>query len=467
LTTRSRRAVGLIKLAPGVEKPLSHQLADTLRRLIVDGIWIKDDRLPGSRTIADDARVSRNTVNAALEILINEGMLEARGRSGLYVTWKHAGRGQRVETAAKEDEPARRRPFSIEALPLDVFPLDAWKRLQARYWSKASVSVLETVAPAGALPLRAAIATLVNVSAGISCQPEQVFVVTGLPDALMLLKSLQPDNAAAWLEDPTHEQVRLAVRLSGMRGLPIPVDSQGMIVDMAMHIDGDARFALVRPAFQYPTGAMLSPARARELIDWAKKHGALILEDATESEFSLSKRTFRSLAALDLSAVVHFNSFNRTLFPALGISFMIVPEHLVEECTRIRRQTGVQIPLAPQMVLAEFINSGQFAKHVRAFIDLAVERQTILLENLATLGNLLVADRQFGGLHVCARLTGREDDTAIVERAVAAGLDVEALSTTFVKRPGAQGLLLGFAAFDRPAIEDAVRSLRSVLTAQR
>lgn len=457
MSTRSRRAIGLINLAPNTAKPLSHQLADTLRRLIVDGVWIRDDKLPGSRTIADDARVSRNTVNAALEILISEGMLEARGRSGLYVTWKHAAaRTQRVEAAAPV---ARHRPLSIDALPLDAFPIDVWKRLQGRYWSKASVSALETLAPAGAQSLREALAILVNVTAGISCHPDQVFVVSGLLDALALLKAVHPHPShAVWTEDPTHEQVRLAVRLAGLAAVPIPVDSQGMVVDAAAQIH-PATLAIVRPAFQFPTGAMLSPARGRELVDWAKKTGAIVLEDATESEFSYTKRAFRSLATLDPGSVVHFNSFSRTLFPALGFGYVIVPEKLAEACARVRRQAQSQLPLASQMVLADFIASGHFAKHVRKTLELASVRHGALLDNLAEFVPSLALDRQFGGLHICARLTAGESDRSLAERAAAAGLDLEQLSTTFAKRSGAQGLLLGFAGFDQPTIEQAVRSL--------
>lgn len=463
MTARARRATGLIRLSTDSAKPLSHQLADTLRRLIVEGIWIKDDKLPGSRTIAADAHVSRNTVNAALEILMSEGMLEARGRSGLFVVWKHAPRQPRQDVEITPEASARR-PFSLDALPLELFPLDAWKRLKSKFWSRASSDALEPSSCAGARPLREVIAVLVNITAGISCTAEQVFVVGGLRDALTLARGSRA-GIEAWIEDPAHPQTRFAMHASGISAIPIPVDVQGVNVEMAQQLAGDAKLAVVRPAFQFPTGAMLSPARARALIDWSQAQNSLILEDATESEFSFSKRTVRSLVAFQSGTVVHFNTFSRTMFPAMRLAYVIAPEGLVDAFQRTARQLDTTISVSTQMVMADFIHAGHFAKHVRKCRDLYAERHTALLEALAAEAPALDADRQYGGMHVCARLPPGNSDTVLSDRAVALGVDAAPLSTMFARRAASHGLVLGFAAFDRPQIARAVNSLARVLPA--
>lgn len=466
MTTRARRATGLIKLTPDSGKPLAHQLADTLRRLIVEGIWIKDDKIPGSRTIAADARVSRNTVNSALEILTSEGMLESRGRSGLFVTWKHVPREHRGDPSYKLDTVGHR-PLSCEALPLDLFPLDTWKRLQARYWSRASIASLDRGSVLGERPLREAIAVLVNVTAGVSCNADQVIVVGGLRDALALSKAALGDQRGAiWIEDPVHPRMRLAARAAELSAIPIPVDTQGIDVEAALQIEGGAKLALVRPAFQFPTGALLSSARARELTDWARRANALVVEDATECEFSFSKRAVRSLATLEPNHVVHFNSFERTAFPALRLAYVIAPERFVDAFHRAGRELDAPILAPPQIVLAEFINAGHFAKHVRRCREVAEERHAALLASLATLSSALECDRQLGGLHICARLLSNGSDALVGERAAAAGIDAAPLSATYSRKPAMQGLVLGFAAFDPQVIAQSVNALARVLPSQ-
>ena len=463
MTARARRATGLIKLSTDSAKPLSHQLADTLRRLIIEGIWIKDDKLPGSRTIAADAHVSRNTVNAALEILTSEGMLESRGRSGLFVIWKHAPREQRNIADAKPEMRAHQ-PLALDAMPLELFPLDVWKRLKSRYWSRASTTSLAPDSPLGARPLRDAIAVLVNITAGISCNVDQVIVVSGLRDALALSKAaLGQENLAAWIEDPAHKCTRAAVRAAGIGAVSVPVDSQGLSVDTAASIGADAKMAIVRPVFQFPTGVSLSQARAQDLLDWSSAKGLLVIEDATESEFSFSKRAVRSLTAMETGTVAHFNTFAGTMFPSLGLGYLVVPNKLVEAFHRSRNELRESAPAAMQIVLAEFINAGHFAKHVRKLREIAEQRQSALLAALARVSSLPAPERQLGGLHVCARLNAGDSDTLIGDRAAAAGIDVAPLSAMYARRPASQGMVMGFAAFDPQEISQAVDTLARLL----
>jgi GntR family transcriptional regulator/MocR family aminotransferase len=312
--------------------------------------------------------------------------------------------------------------------------------------------------------LREAIAVLVNVTAGVSCNADQVIVVGGLRDALALSKAVLADRRAiAWIEDPVHPRMRLAVRAAELNAIPIPVDAQGIDVEAALQIEGAARMALVRPAFQFPTGALLSAARSRELTDWARSANALVVEDATECEFSFSKRAVRSLATLEPNHVVHFNSFERTVFPSLRLAYLIAPERLVDAFHRAAKELDAPMPRPSQIVLAEFINAGHFAKHVRRCRDVAEERHAALLASLASLSPALECDRQLGGLHICARLHSSGTDALIGERAAAAGIDAAPLSATYTRRPAMQGLVLGFAAFDPQVITQSVNALARAL----
>jgi GntR family transcriptional regulator/MocR family aminotransferase len=244
------------------------------------------------------------------------------------------------------------------------------------------------------------------------------------------------------------------------------VDSQGFRIDSALLTERTSG-AIIRPAFQFPTGAMLSPARARELLDWSKRTGGLVFEDAVESEFSYSKRDFRSLATMEASVVLHFNSFSRTLFPSVEVGYLVVPECLVDAFNRARTEVEINVPTASQIVLAEFIAAGHFAKHIRVCRDAAAERHAVLLEALAKFASPLSIDRQYGGLHVCARLAAGASDTAVVAHANSVGIDVAPLSVLYLRKPAAHGLVLGFAAFAPPLIVDAVRAFGSAMSAHR
>ena len=440
-----------------------------MRRLITDGVWARGEKLPGSRLIARDAKVSRTTVLSALDMLVSEGLLETRGRSGTYVAWTRSV-AKAVAPGTTPDMPAlapkEAPPFTVGAPGLDLFPLKAWRRFQARRWARMPLTALEDGDDAGWLELRTAIAAHVDASRAIKCRAEQVIIMTSAQSAIHLAaRVLTERGQQAWMEEPGYHGTRSALLAVGASPVPVPVDHDGLRVDEALRVAPSALFAVVTPSCQFPTGVVMSPSRRRQLLAWAMSVNGWIVEDDYDSEFPFAKNSQQPLAAMaDGSRVIYVNTFSKTLFPSLRLAYLIAPDALVDRFLAARRGIDRNTTVPNQMVVADFLNTGQFAKHLRRTREAYRERHTALVEGLRQeLGEALSIDRQSPGLHVCATFTADIGDAEVAALALRQGVVVEPLSQFFAGTPFRQGILLGYPAFSPDAIRRNVRTLARVI----
>ena len=215
----------------------------------------------------------------------------------------------------------------------------------------------------------------------------------------------------------------------------------------------------------------MSLSRRLELLEWAQGAGAWIIEDDYDSEYRYAGRPLQALQSLDEAGrVIYLGSFSKMLFPKLRLGYLVLPEVLVEPLLRVREALGQEPAIAAQSVLAEFIASGAFAKHIRRMRRLYAERQAALLAALGEhAGGLLTAQRQDGGMHLIARLAPtlarRVDDAEASMRAAAHGIAAPALSAFYREAPPRQGLLLGYAGVPIEEMEPAMRRLVAALRA--
>ncbi len=469
--TRKRLASGLFALPERAarEGTLTEELFQAMRRLIAQGIWLRGDKLPGSRLLARDAKVSRTTVLAAIEMLVAERLLEARGRSGTYVAGAQSPAPDSMQGALPESfasNVAGARAFTVGAPGVDLFPLSIWRRLQAHRWRHMPLAALDDGDEAGWPELRAAIAAHVGASRGIKCRSEQVIVVTSAQSAIHLAAIvLAPPGTAVWMEEPGYFGTRSALLAAGMRPVAVPVDDEGINVEIALQLAPAAQIAVVTPSCQFPLGVRMSPDRRRQLLAWARWRNAWIVEDDYDSEFSFAKATQSPLAAMQKSSrVVHINTFGKTLFPTLRLAYLITPEALVDKFLAARRGIDRNATVPNQMVLADFLNKGQFARHLRRCRDAYRERWAAMSEGIAhEFGDTLVVPDQPPGLHICATFTSRCDDAEIAQLARRRGIVVEPLSRFFSDVPTRRGILLGFAGFAPNVIRRELRALASAI----
>ncbi|PYS93134.1 MAG: PLP-dependent aminotransferase family protein [Acidobacteria bacterium] len=472
--------------------PLYRQLYDELRTAILSGQLRAGTRLPSTRELAADLRVSRNTVLNAFEQLLAEGYVEGQVGSGTYVSRSlpdellHArtldARTTRTPRAGRtlarratsytharvnvSRDPQGTRPFRPGTPALDAFPCTLWARLLARRWRRPSADLLGYTEPAGYLPLREAVAGYLGAARAVRCEAAQVIVVAGSQQALDLVARLLIDEGdAVWLEEPGYLGARAAFKSAGARVVPVPVTAEGLNVQAGAESTPEARLVYITPSHQYPMGVTMTLGRRLALLEWANRAGAWVLEDDYDSEYRYVGRPLAALQGLDAEGrVIYLGTFSKVLFPALRLGYMVVPPDMVEVFTNARGLASRFSPTIEQAVLADFINEGHFARHIRRMRALYAERQAILLDAAAReLRGLLELQPDAAGIHLVGRLPAGVDDVAASRAAAAHGLDVQPLSSFHLKRGGHGGLLLGYAGFNERQIRAGVRQLAVAL----
>jgi GntR family transcriptional regulator/MocR family aminotransferase len=319
---------------------------------------------------------------------------------------------------------------------------------------------------AGYRPLREAIVHQLAASRGVRCTADQVIVLSSAQEALELVcRVLVNPGDAAWFEDPGYTGSRAALVAAGARVVPVPVDGDGLIVEQGLSAEPRAGLALVTPSHQYPSGVTLSLERRLALLQWANQTGAWIVEDDYDSEYRHAGRPLTALQGLDSAGrVLYIGTFNKTLFPALRLGYLVAPESLIEWLLAMRRIGGQHTAPLDQMTLAQFMAEGHYARHLRRLRVVCRERRDALLSAAKRdLPDLLEITHSDAGLHTVAWLPRGVDDRQVCAAAFAVGVEAAALSTYYMGPCDRGGLLLGYGGVTPPQIDDGMRRLASAL----
>ena len=489
------------------EGALHRQLYRALRAAILDGRLAAGSRLPGTRALARELGVSRNTVLQASEQLIAEGYAASTPRSGTFVA-ACAPDGAAAPTSRSTSptqtprrtspiEPTRsnqrlsefgrrleiavapgRATWSIgrESLPYDFrygepsyddLPLDTWSRLLGRRARRMSVRRLAYQPPGGAVELREALAGYLGRARGVVCAPEQIVVVHGSQQAIDLAARLLVDPGdGVVLEEPHYTGFSFCLNAAGAKLMHVGVDEQGLRTDELAAID-DARLACVTPSHQFPTGAVLSLPRRLALLDWAAQRDAYILEDDYDGEFRFDGQPIECLQALDRGArVVYTGTASKLLFPALRIGWLVAPPQLAPHFLNAKALADTGTASIEQLALADFITEGHLERHARRARNRTAARRVALLEAIdRELGDRARVCGASAGLHVLLQLPDvpARESRRLREACRERGVGVYPAAPYYARPPEHLELLLGYAALGEEAIREGIGRLRATL----
>jgi GntR family transcriptional regulator/MocR family aminotransferase len=419
--------------------------------------------------------------------LTSEGYLDGAVGSGTYVT--HALPDGLLQIAAqvetRETVPPRprrlshygtnvvgfrapaletTRAFRPNTPALDQFPTTLWAQLASRRLRRVSAKLLLGCDPRGYPPLRVAIAEYLASSRGVSCQADQVIIVSGVQEALDVVARLvlNPGDAVC-MEDPGYPGAAALFRAHGARVAGARVDDEGM--ELRGSVLRGARLIYVTPAHQCPLGVAMSLPRRLALLAWARKTGALVFEDDYDSEFRYSGRPIPALQGLDRAGQVVFaSSFSKVLFPSLRLGYLVVPSDLIDRFAAARSLTNRHPPMLEQMVVCDFITEGHFGRHVRRMRQLYAERLSVLMEGARQqLTGLLEISPIEAGLATVGWLTNGITGEAAAEAARARNVEVIALRRFHRGAMARDGLQLGFAAVNPREIRRGITELARIL----
>jgi GntR family transcriptional regulator / MocR family aminotransferase len=477
----------VVAIDRGSSKPIYRQIYDGYREAILAGRLRPGERLPSTRSLALELATSRLPVLEAFDQLLAEGYCESRVGAGTFVASSLPDEPKQ-DPGAKGPRPGPRRlargpasrlrraspwlvhtaPFALGGTAVEAFPTDVWARLVAHHTRRPDRAALRYGNVMGYPPFREAIADYVRAARAVRCSAAQIMIVAGSQQALELVaRALVDPGDPVWLEEPGYWGARDVFAMARARAVPVPVDAEGLDVAAGAVLSPRARAVYVTPSHQFPLGVTMSASRRLQLLDWARRSGAWIVEDDYNSEYRYESQPVGALQGLDRdSRVLYIGTFSKVLAPALRVGYLILPEDLVERFRLVRWAMDICPPILYQQALANFLAEGHFARHLRRTRELYRERRETLLTALRAeiaAGLPLEIHGEHAGMHVVVTLPAGISDVEVSQRAAGEGLAAMPLSNCYFGRRKRAGLLLGYGGTLAEQLPDAVSRLRRAI----
>ena len=465
--------------------PLYQQLAEELRLAVLQKRLQPNQKLPPSRVLAKSLNISRVTVTQSYDQLVSEGYLETRQGSGTFVcarlpeAYLHAHCVDR-EVSESADLAGLSR-FGTDLLPAqplegpnpeyrisfrygnpatDLFPMDLWRRLLTRHCRTSSTLMNYTSEVAGYLHLRQSIADYLGRSRAVRCTPEQVILVNGSQQALDLIArlTLDPGDWVA-VEDPGYLGARYCFTGQGANLQPIPVDREGLQVEMLG--DRPFKFVYVTPSHQFPTGATLSLSRRLALLEWAQQTHTLILEDDYDGEYRYGDRPIPALQGLDRNhTVIYTGTFSKILFPSLRLGYLVVPTAWISLVSRAKWLCDRYCPMLEQYALTDFFNEGHFERHIRRMRQVYDRRRQVLVNALHEhFGDRVTILGENAGIHLMVKLATDLSDDRIIEKAASVDVGLISARGYYLDSPNSGEFIFGYSQLNETQIEEGIRAI--------
>lgn len=492
-SVRMRKAANgfspVIALERSRSRPLHKQVYEAFCAAIVGRNLRAGQRVPSSRALAAELRISRIPVLNAYAQLLAEGYFEARTGSGTFVSsslpdqWMSLEQGPPVSSKGRSGGPLvstgaailpSHKPvpgagkwgaFIVGQLAFEHFPFQIWSSLVNRHVRNVRIQSLHYGDLLGLEGFRSTIAAYLRTARAVNCEASQIMVVSGSQQALDLCaRVLLNPGDKVWIEEPGYWLARHVFTLAGCELVPIPVDEEGLDVAAGTQRSRESRAAFVTPSHQFPLGVTMSASRRLQLLDWAHGSGSWIIEDDYDNEYRYESKPIASLQGLDRhSRVIYVGTFSKTLFPSLRLGYIVIPRDLVGRFVAVRNAMDVCPPHLFQAVLNDFINEGHFARHIRRTRLLYSERRDVLVESVKSeFGAKVEILGAEAGMHLVMTLPKGLRDRPVSERGARQGLWLWPLSGCYLEK-AQQGLILGFGSTTPKEIPKAVGHLRTVM----
>ncbi len=456
--------------------PLYMRIYRAIRDDCLSAVLRSGDRLPSRRALARELSVSVNTVDGAYQQLVSEGYIEALPRSGYVVRalFGHGagsdgmafrGAGQQemslplgFRTLEKHEDAALPVPsgspetidFSPGDVDLTALPLNDLRKLMREIFSMDPMTVFGPCAPEGHPLLRKALCRYLASSRGILCTPERIVVGAGtdyiLQYLVRLLRLAGPVDSIA-TENPVYNKAVQIFASMGESVTPLPIDAQGLRTEALR--DCRANIAYVTPSHQFPLGIVMPAGRRAELLTWAAaSEDRYVIEDDYDSEFRYEGRPVPPLFAMSKAdKVIYLGTFSKSIAPSLRISYLILPERLAGICRREMAFFNTTVSVPDQLILARFIDSGLFERHINRMRTLYRRKRNLLVRELSGLGEKLQISGTDAGLHlICTMRAGPAgpsrravSEKDLVLAAASVGVRVYGISDYFLERDSGEG----------------------------
>jgi GntR family transcriptional regulator/MocR family aminotransferase len=448
----------LVEIARNSPVALHRQIETTIRDGIRGGRLPRGTALPPTRRLAAELGISRGVVVEAYQQLVAEGYLASR-----------AGGYTRVaigpEALPGSAPPVTERAPEIDFCPCradgSMFPRTSWLRSMKRALASADFGY---TSGRGAPALHEALAAYLNRVRGTSARPADIVICNGYAQGIALIVQVLAAAGARRLavEDPSADDDAVPVgRAAGLEVVGVPVGADGVRVEALAGLDADA--LVLTPSHQWPTGAVLSARSRTAAVRWAREREALIVEDDYDAEYRYDRAPIGSLQGLAPDRVVYAGTASKTLAPGLRLGWLVLPPRLVDRVAEAKALADRGSPILDQLAFADFLDRGEFDRHLRRMRPVYRRRRDALL---AALRSELPGFEPAGiaaGLHFVAYLPPGLDEATAIEAAARRGVAVHGLEPYRLSHSGRPGLIFGYATLGEATIERGVKRLADAL----
>lgn len=459
----------MIPLKPYGQKPMYEQIYQYMKEEIRTGSLGQGVRLPSTRVLAENLKVSRSTTQMAYDQLVAEGYIEAVPHRGYFVL----GLEELVETETEiqgefiqesgEDEKEAGIDFSPRGIDLTHFPYNTWRKVTRNTLVEDKKEMFLTGSPQGEPALREAIKGYLHSARGVNCQAEQIIIGAGSEYLLMLLYQILGPGQTIAMENPTYKQAYRVFESLGYQILPVEMDRYGMEVKGLEESGADV--AYVMPSHQHPMGIVMPVNRRQELLQWAgQRKDRYLIEDDYDSEFRYRGKPIPALQGLDKAGkVIYMGTFSQSIAPAIRVGYMVLPQPLLSVYQQRLGFYASTVSRIDQNILYQFLTEGYYERHLNRMRAIYKGKHDTLLARLRGLEEDFQIHGEYAGLHVLLTSKKGLPERWLVEEAGKAGVRVYGLSGYYIhqhhnNRPST--VILGYAKLSEEQIEEGARRLK-------
>ena len=449
---------------------LYEQLYRRVKEDILRGALQTGEKLPSKRMLAQHLQISVVTVENAYEQLLAEGYIYAQEKRGYFVAAVERPLSPPpvpvgAAEAAEEPEQAWLLDFVTNTTAAEYFPFDTWARLMRRTLLDKNTELLRPTPSTGAPELRQAIAGYLRAFRGMTVSPGQILLGAGAETLYHLLIRLLGQEKCYAVEDPGYGKIARIYESNGVAVRRIELDEAGLSADALRRSGADV--VHLSPSHHYPTGIVMPIGRRQELLRWAgEREGRYVLEDDYDSEFRFVGRPIPTLFSADKhQRVIYLNTFSKTIAPSIRMSYMILPEPLMEVYRRRLGFCACTVPSLEQYTLAAFMSGGHYEQHLRCMkTRYHQKRDTVIAAIREGLRGAEITE-QDAGLHFLVRLDTELPDAELRRRAAAQRLRLAILSDYYARPEDAPPhvLVVNYSGIDTGKLAEGLQILNRIL----
>lgn len=455
-----------INLKTDSKIPLYEQIYEYIKGDIQSGRIPYGEKLPSTRALSKHLEVSRSTVELSYEQLLSEGYIESEPYRGFFVAQIEDLYHLKKQKALAEEPKVSKKQYKYDFTPngvdLKSFPYNVWRKLSKDILLDDRTELFRSGDSKGEYGFRNAICNYLYQARGVSCTPKQIIIGAGSDYILMLLSAILGRDHKLAFEDPTYKQAYRLFQSLSYETIPVSMDKSGMKV--AELSDTDADIAYVTPSHQYPTGIVMPIRRRMELLKWAaEKEGRYIIEDDYDSEFRYKGKPIPALQGYDgADKVIYLGTFSKSIAPAIRLSYMVLPEPLLEKYEKENRFINSTVSKVDQLIVQKFIEEGYYERHLNKTRALYKGRHDVLIEELKPLLKICSISGEHAGVHLLLTFYNGMSEEELAECAAKENIRVYPMSAYKIRQDSEEApvILLGYANLTEEQIKEAVSILK-------